>query len=86
MCAPASHEAALLEALAILGDLYGSLDDRSPESSEHLNATFDACVRALGDGMSGDFEPLAEATNRVRAIASMFETAGTGWVSERFAA
>lgn len=74
LCPRSLHESALVDALAVLGNLYVATDDGAPEVNAHLNATYDACIRALGQAFGGDLDRLTEVTNRVRAIASMFES------------
>jgi hypothetical protein len=65
----ADRDAALAEGMAVLGELYGSLDPTtSPEASAHLGTACDVCFVALGDAYAGSPEALAAATSFVRSI------------------
>jgi len=63
------REQALFDGLSAIGELYGVVQvGRSPETAGHLEAVFDACIRALGDAYGGDVEALAAAVTMARAI------------------
>lgn len=63
------REWALSEGLAVVGELYGSLDSTtSPEASSHLAAVCDACLGALGEAYNGSPDSLAAAASFVRAM------------------
>ena len=63
------REQALFDGLSAIGELYGVVRvGRSPETAGHLEAVFDACIRALGDAYGGEVEALAAAVTMVRAI------------------
>ncbi len=69
-CATA-REHALADALSAIGALYGFLDvTRSPETSAHLAAVYDASLRAVGDAYGGDVEALTASVTMARAIRS----------------
>ena len=71
-----TREAALAHALSAIAALYGFLDvARSPETSTHLAAVYDACLRALGDAYGGDFEALTASVTMARAIRSALRPA-----------
>lgn len=62
-------DAALAEGLQALGVLYGCLSPyTSPEAAAHLEAAYDACIRALGDAYGGTPGALVPAIVVVRAI------------------
>lgn len=66
---PIEREWAMSEALAVLANVYGSLDRRgSPEVSAHLEAMCDACLSALGDAYTGNPDLLGSAVTFVRAM------------------
>ena len=71
-----AREHALADALSAIGALYGFLDDtRSPETSAHLAAVYDASLRALGDAYGGDVEALTASVTMARAIRSALRPA-----------
>lgn len=64
----ARREQALADGLSAIAALYGGLDAGSPEVSTHLEAVYDACLRALGDAYGGDLDALTAAVAMARAI------------------
>jgi hypothetical protein len=63
------REWALSESLAVIGELYGSLDSiTSPEASAHLASMCDACLSAVGEAYAGDPDALEAAAAFVRAM------------------
>lgn len=63
------REWALSEGLAVVGELYGSLDaTTSPEASAHLGAAFDDCLSALGEAYAGSPDSLGTAAAFVREM------------------
>ena len=73
------REEVLSDALTAIGELYGLLEvGRSPVASAHLEAVFDACLRALGDAYGGDVEALSAAVSLVRAIRTALRPTASG--------
>ncbi len=74
-----TREQTLSDGLAAISALYGCLDvERSPETSAHLEAVYDACLRALGDAYGGDVEALPAAATMARAIRTALAPSSVG--------